>query len=214
MAGLAGSTAPRVAVSRILHCKTPLGRSIMYRCSSSEAPTRSDEYYMGLALQQAATAYETEEVPIGAVLVSGSEIVSLAHNQTEQRRNPLCHAELLCIMSAAEKLQAWRLQDATLYSTLEPCPMCAGAILQARLKRVVYGAKQPRIGADGSWVALLPQQQEQGVLQQQMHQKERQWQQQQHTSDGTDGQECSGKHCWCCIVLFSHTRCKRTMFLT
>lgn len=127
---------------------------------------------MGLALQQAAKAFEAEEVPIGAVLVSGTDIISTAYNQTEQRHNPLCHAELLCIMSAADQLQAWRLQDATLYSTLEPCPMCAGAILQARIKRLVYGAKQPRIGADGSWVAMFPQQVQQQKQKRKQHQQQ------------------------------------------
>lgn len=114
---------------------------------------------MRAALAQARAAFDAEEVPIGAVLVVGSEVIAAGQNATERRRNPLAHAELLAILAAAEQLQAWRLADATLYCTVEPCPMCAGAILQARLKRLVYGARQPRLGADGSWVALLPQQQ-------------------------------------------------------
>jgi tRNA(adenine34) deaminase len=117
-----------------------------------------DEHFMRLALQQAQAAFDADEVPIGAILVCGSEVVSTGQNATETRRNPLAHAELQCIMTAAESRQAWRLQDATLYCTVEPCPMCAGAILQARLQRLVYGARQPRLGADGSWVALFPQQ--------------------------------------------------------
>lgn len=129
---------------------------------------------MGLALQQAQLAFDAGEVPIGAVLVvNNSEVVAAAHNQTETRRNPLCHAELLCISAAAEQQMAWRLQEATLYSSVEPCPMCAGAILQARLARLVYGAKQPRVGADGSWVAMFPPQQ-QLQDQQQAQQQQRQ----------------------------------------
>jgi tRNA(adenine34) deaminase len=117
-----------------------------------------DEHFMRLALQQAQAAFDADEVPIGAVLVCDSEVVSTGQNATETRRNPLAHAELQCIMTAAGSRQAWRLQDATLYCTVEPCPMCAGAILQARLQRLVYGARQPRLGADGSWAALFPQQ--------------------------------------------------------
>jgi tRNA(adenine34) deaminase len=113
---------------------------------------------MRLALQQAQAAFDAGEVPVGAVLVIDSQVVAASANATEARRNPLCHAELLCISAAAEQQLAWRLQDATLYSTLEPCPMCAGAVLQARLARLVYGARQPRVGADGSWVALFPAQ--------------------------------------------------------
>jgi len=116
---------------------------------------------MRLALQQAQMAFNAGEVPIGAVLVVDAHVEAAAYNMTEARHNPLCHAELLCISAAANKQLAWRLQDATLYSTIEPCPMCAGAILQARLTRLVYGAKQPRVGADGSWVAMFPRQQQQ-----------------------------------------------------
>jgi tRNA(adenine34) deaminase len=130
-------------------------------CTRSSASLPSlglDEQFMRLALQQAQAAFDADEVPIGAVLVCGSEVLSTGQNATETRRNPLAHAELQCIMTAAESRQAWRLQDATLYCTVEPCPMCAGAILQARLQRLVYGARQPRLGADGSWVALFPPQ--------------------------------------------------------
>eukprot|EP00882_Tetradesmus_deserticola_P031251 GHRQ01035334.1.p1 GENE.GHRQ01035334.1~~GHRQ01035334.1.p1 ORF type:complete len:217 (+),score=13.82 GHRQ01035334.1:560-1210(+) len=131
------------------------------QCSAAAAPLPQpalDEHFMRLALQQAQAAFDADEVPIGAVLVCGSEVVATGQNATETRRNPLAHAELQCILTAAESRQAWRLQDATLYCTVEPCPMCAGAILQARLKRLVYGARQPRLGADGSWVALFPPQ--------------------------------------------------------
>lgn len=122
---------------------------------------------MGLALQQARLAFAAGEVPIGAVLVLNSQVAAAACNSTEARRNPLSHAELLCISAAAEQQLAWRLHEATLYSTIEPCPMCAGAILQARLARLVYGAKQPRVGADGSWVAMFPKQPQQQHAQQQ-----------------------------------------------
>lgn len=133
---------------------------------------------MGLALEQARLAFAAGEVPIGAVLVFDSLVAAAAYNLTETRRNPLSHAELLCISAAAEQQLAWRLHEATLYSTIEPCPMCAGAILQARLARLVYGAKQPRVGADGSWVALFPKQPPQQ-------------QQQQHTQPHPGAQPCS-----------------------
>ncbi|KAF6259170.1 cytidine deaminase-like protein [Scenedesmus sp. NREL 46B-D3] len=133
----------------------------LFGCGAAASPSPQsalDEHFMRLALQHAQAAFDADEVPIGAVLVCGSEVVATGQNATETRRNPLAHAELQCIMTAAESRQAWRLQDATLYCTVEPCPMCAGAILQARLQRLVYGARQPRLGADGSWVALFPPQ--------------------------------------------------------
>jgi tRNA(adenine34) deaminase len=123
---------------------------------------------MRQALQQAQSAFEAGEVPIGAVLVINSEVAAAAYNLTETKQNPLSHAELLCISAAADQQLAWRLQEATLYSTIEPCPMCAGAILQARLARLVYGAKQPRCGADGSWVSMFPRQPQEQQRQQQV----------------------------------------------
>lgn len=96
---------------------------------------------------------------MGAVLVSGSgHVLAAAHNRTESLADPTAHAEMLCIRAAAGELKAWRLAGCTLYVTLEPCPMCAGAALQARLGGLVYGARNPQLGADGSWVALLPRQ--------------------------------------------------------
>lgn len=90
-------------------------------------------HYMGLALEQAHLADVAGEVPVGAVLVSASgEVLAARHNRVDATDNPLAHAEMLCIQSAAHQLQAWRLLDATLYVTVEPCPMCAGAILQSR----------------------------------------------------------------------------------
>ncbi len=87
---------------------------------------------MALALEQARLAFSRQEVPVGAVLVSNGSILAVAHNCTHTRQDPLAHAEMLCIQEAARQAQAWRLLDATLYVTLEPCPMCAGAILQVR----------------------------------------------------------------------------------
>lgn len=147
--------------------------------AAAAAPNQADidKHFMGLALQQARVAFQAGEVPIGAVLVFDSQVLAAACNLTETRRNPLSHAELLCISAAAEQQLAWRLHEATLYSTIEPCPMCAGAILQARLARLVYGAKQPRVGADGSWVAMFPKQPQQ--------------QQQQHAQPHPGPQPCS-----------------------
>lgn len=113
---------------------------------------------MSLAIAEAELAAQQQEVPVGAVLVLGDQVISSAHNQTEQTGNPTAHAEMLCIQEAASKLGGWRLLDSTLYVTLEPCPMCAGALLQSRVGTVVYGAKNSLLGADGSWIAMLPRQ--------------------------------------------------------
>lgn len=112
---------------------------------------------MQLALEQAQLAFEAGEVPVGAVLVSSSgEVLAAAHNSTEASSDPTAHAELLCIRQAATSQGAWRLLDATLFVTLEPCPMCAGALLQSRVGTLVYGARNTLLGADGSWIAMLP----------------------------------------------------------
>src|SRR5580700_9081653 len=95
---------------------------------------------MRLALQEAQQAFEEEEVPVGAVIVHGGRVIARAHNQREQLRDPTAHAEMIAITQAAESLGSWRLEDCTLYATLEPCPMCAGAILQGRITSLVYGA--------------------------------------------------------------------------
>lgn len=117
-----------------------------------------DERFMRLALEQAATAAAADEVPVGAVLVSAQgEVLTAARNETEGAGDPTAHAEMLCIRAAAARAGSWRLLDATLYVTLEPCPMCAGALLQARVGTVVYGARNTLLGADGSWIAMLPQ---------------------------------------------------------
>jgi tRNA(adenine34) deaminase len=113
------------------------------------------DYYMRLALAEAQAAFEAGEVPIGAVIVHGDQVIASAHNQREQLRDPTAHAEMIAITQAAESLGSWRLEDCTLYVTLEPCPMCAGAILQARIPQVVYGAADPKAGAVDTLYELL-----------------------------------------------------------
>lgn len=110
----------------------------------------NDAHYMELALQQAERAPQVGEVPIGAVLVHGNEVIASGHNYRELSRDPTAHAEMIVIRKAAEQLQTWRLTETTLYVTLEPCPMCAGAIVQARIARLVFGAWDPKAGACGS----------------------------------------------------------------
>jgi tRNA(adenine34) deaminase len=105
---------------------------------------------MGLALAEAREALALGEVPVGAVVVWGDEIVARAHNLREATADPLGHAELLAIQQAARRLGLWRLDRATLVVTLEPCPMCMGAVLQARIPRLVYGAADPKAGAAGT----------------------------------------------------------------
>jgi len=113
-------------------------------------------YFMQMALQEAEAAAEENEVPVGAVIVHGERrVIASDHNRREQLRDPTAHAEMLAITQAAEALGSWRLDDCTLYITLEPCPMCAGAILQARISRVVYGADDPKSGAVQSLFKLL-----------------------------------------------------------
>jgi tRNA(adenine34) deaminase len=109
-----------------------------------------DEYYMRLALREAERAAEHGDVPIGAVLVLGSEVIGAAGNERELRQSPLAHCEMLAIEQAAAHMRSWRLLDTTLYVTLEPCPMCAGAIVQARIPRLVYGATDEKAGAAGT----------------------------------------------------------------
>ena len=113
-------------------------------------------YFMQLALQEAEAAAEEDEVPVGAIIVRGErQVIASDHNRREQLRDPTAHAEMLAITQAAEALGSWRLDDCTLYVTLEPCPMCAGAILQARIPRVVFGANDPKSGAVQSLFQLL-----------------------------------------------------------
>jgi len=114
-----------------------------------------DERLMRLALRHAETAAEHDDVPIGAVIVRGDEVLSVAGNERELRGDPTAHAECLALREAALVLRGWRLIGTELYCTLEPCPMCAGAILQARVDRVVYGAPDHKVGAAGSVLDVL-----------------------------------------------------------
>jgi tRNA(adenine34) deaminase len=118
-------------------------------------PLASHEPFMQLALAEAAQALRENEVPIGAVIVCGGRVIASAHNQREQLHDPTAHAEMIAITQAAEARQSWRLDGCTLYVTLEPCPMCAGAILQARLPVVVYGAADSKAGAVDTLYHLL-----------------------------------------------------------
>ena len=109
-----------------------------------------DERYMRLALEEADRAAKLGEAPVGAVIVRRGEVVAAAHNTRESEKNALHHAELLAIDRACSALGGWRLPESTLYVTLEPCPMCAGAIINSRVERVVYGASDPKAGCCGS----------------------------------------------------------------
>lgn len=115
----------------------------------------SHETYMRLALRQAEQAQEENEVPVGAVVVHAGRVIAAAHNQREALQDPTAHAEMIAITQAAAALRSWRLEECTLYVTLEPCPMCAGAILQARIPHVVYGASDPKAGAVASLYRML-----------------------------------------------------------
>lgn len=111
----------------------------------------NDKLYMGMALEEAKEAFCEDEVPIGAVIVDGEgNVIAKAHNRRENDRNALLHAEISAIDKACKALGGWRLHKCTLYVTLEPCPMCAGAIVNSRMKRVVFAAKDPKAGCFGS----------------------------------------------------------------
>lgn len=115
----------------------------------------ADRLFMKQALEEAQQAALLGEVPIGAVLVYEGKIIARAHNLRETTQNAITHAELLVIQEACKKIGSWRLEDTTLYVTLEPCPMCAGAILQSRIPRVVYGARDQKAGCVDSLYQLL-----------------------------------------------------------
>jgi len=114
-----------------------------------------DHYYMNLAIEEAQKAAAKGEVPIGAVIVHEGEVIARAHNLRETTQNAVMHAELLAIQEACQKVGNWRLENAKLYVTLEPCPMCAGAILQSRIPRVIYGARDAKAGSVDSLYRLL-----------------------------------------------------------
>ncbi|HEY0515811.1 MAG TPA: tRNA adenosine(34) deaminase TadA [Solirubrobacteraceae bacterium] len=109
-----------------------------------------DDYFMRLAIREAERALEHDDVPIGAVLVRDGELVASAHNERELRADPTAHAEILVLREAARVYESWRLLDTVMYVTLEPCAMCAGALVLARVPRLVYGANDPKAGACGS----------------------------------------------------------------
>lgn len=110
----------------------------------------SDEHFMGEALRLARMAYEADEVPVGAVIVHDGKIIARAHNQVETLKDATAHAEILAITQAASALGDWRLEGCTLFVTKEPCPMCAGAIMLSRMKRLVFGVRDDRVGGAGT----------------------------------------------------------------
>jgi tRNA(adenine34) deaminase len=114
-----------------------------------------DEYFMRLALREAQHALKHDDVPIGAVAVHGGEVIGAGHNEREVRQDPTAHAELIALREAARAVGGWRVLETVLYITLEPCAMCAGAIVLARIPRVVYGASDPKAGAAGSVLDVL-----------------------------------------------------------
>jgi tRNA(adenine34) deaminase len=114
-----------------------------------------DDYFMRLALREAERALEHDDVPIGAVLVRDGELVAAAHNERELRQDPTAHAEIIALREGARLAGGWRLLDTVVYVTLEPCAMCAGALVLARVPRVVYGASDPKAGACGSVLDVL-----------------------------------------------------------
>ncbi len=113
------------------------------------------EKFMKKALQEAKKAYNKLEVPVGCIIVKNGEIIAKAHNLKETKYDTTKHAEILAIQKASKKLQSWRLIDCEMYVTLEPCPMCAGAIINSRIKKIYYGAKDEKTGAIGSVLNLL-----------------------------------------------------------
>jgi tRNA(adenine34) deaminase len=118
--------------------------------------TPADERFMEAALAEAREAAKEGEVPVGAVIVWDGRIIGRGHNRVETAQDPTAHAEILAIGAAAQTVKTWRLDEATLYVTLEPCHMCAGASVLARIARIVYGARDPKAGACGS-LAMVPQ---------------------------------------------------------
>lgn len=112
-------------------------------------------FYMREAIKEAAKALDDKEVPIGAVIVCKNRIIARAYNQRERLNDPTAHAEMIALTQAAAYLENWRLTDTIMYVTIEPCPMCAGALVNARVKRVVYGARDPKAGACGTLYNII-----------------------------------------------------------
>lgn len=120
-----------------------------------EAQAREDERFMRMALREAEKAFDEREIPIGCVIVKDGLVIGKGHNQTEMLKDATAHAEILTIGTAAGALDNWRLEGCTLYVTLEPCPMCAGAILNSRVSRVVYGSPDSRFGGCGTTIDVI-----------------------------------------------------------
>jgi tRNA(adenine34) deaminase len=123
----------------------------------AECPAMQDvkERYMGYAIREAQRAMEQGEVPVGCIIVHEGEIIAKAHNQRETLQDPTAHAEVIAITAAAARLGSWRLENTQMFVTLEPCPMCAGAIILSRIPEVYFGASDPKAGACGSLLNLL-----------------------------------------------------------
>jgi tRNA(adenine34) deaminase len=137
----------------------PRGRTVRWPAARGRMTRTAffprDEYFMRLALREAERAVVHDDVPIGAVVVAGGEVLAAARNERELRGDPTAHAELLALREASAKLGSWRLLDTVLYVTLEPCAMCAGAVVLARVPRLVFGADDPKAGAAGSVLNVL-----------------------------------------------------------
>ena len=116
---------------------------------------KDDNYYMNIALIEARKSYNIDEVPVGCVIVKDDKIIAKAHNKREHTNDVFSHAEVQAIKKACKKLNTWKLDDATLYVTLEPCLMCSGAILQSRIKKVVFATFEPKFGTLGSVTNVL-----------------------------------------------------------
>jgi tRNA(adenine34) deaminase len=142
--------------------KFPRGRPAVRRLGmmgavtvAPTAPGPQDEAFMRRAMAEAERALGHDDVPIGAVVVRGGEVIGAGHNERELRQDPTAHAEIIALRAAAHALGSWRVLDSTLYVTLEPCAMCAGAIVLARVPRVVFGCTDPKAGAAGSVLDVL-----------------------------------------------------------
>lgn len=107
---------------------------------------KNDEYYMNLALKEAKKSYKKGEIPVGTVVVLNNKIIAKAHNRVEKKKNFFNHAEILALTKATKKIKNWRLNNCTLYTTMEPCMMCCGAIMHSRIKKIVYGVKNEKYG--------------------------------------------------------------------
>lgn len=146
----------RTERKRTEHGRNVMGISNQKRSSDqAEVQKRTDEKYMRQALRQAKKAYDLDETPIGCVIVHEGKVIGRGYNRRNTDKNPLAHAEITAIRKASRKIGDWRLEECTLYVTLEPCQMCAGAIVQSRVERVVVGCMNPKAGCAGSILNLL-----------------------------------------------------------